>query len=174
LPHGPTTSSIAAAQITARTRVGSWRNNGLHLESMAQSRAGRAQARATTLSRCAIFVREVDYGLVSSERRQDRVHRPAKPDWQYQILHLTQDDADNVAATVVSAMTQEQRDKLAASLALRMSQESASCAACRPSQRAWICKKTGPAGGPRQAALRTPWWGSSRPAEAASARPGNS
>ena len=43
--------------------------------------------------------------------------------WQYQILHLTQEDADNVAATVVSAMTQEQRDKLAASLALRMSQE---------------------------------------------------
>jgi len=46
-----------------------------------------------------------------------------KPDWQYQILHLTQEDADNVAATVVSAMTQEQRDKLAANLALRMSQD---------------------------------------------------
>jgi hypothetical protein len=43
--------------------------------------------------------------------------------WQYQILHLTREDADNVAATVVSAMTQEQRDKLAATLAVRMSHE---------------------------------------------------
>jgi hypothetical protein len=46
-----------------------------------------------------------------------------KPDLEYQTLHLTQAEADKVAATAVSAMTQAAADKVAATVVSAMSQE---------------------------------------------------
>ncbi|HET7566522.1 MAG TPA: hypothetical protein VFJ91_00900 [Gaiellaceae bacterium] len=59
-----------------------------------------------------------------SRRNEVKVQFTArKPDCEYQTLHLTQAEADEVAATIVSAMTQTAADKIGARVVAAMSHE---------------------------------------------------